>query len=106
MAKGILYVESQPGSAEEAAAYHTWYEHTHMKEMLGIEGIIAARRFESLSDDGVFVAIYEIEADDIGAVRARLAESTRAGAFSPPRGLRTDPPPTVRFYRQIASRTA
>ncbi|MFF3571012.1 hypothetical protein [Nocardia jiangxiensis] len=106
MAKGILYVESEPNSPEEAAAYHDWYENTHLTEMLGVDGFIAARRFEPIADDGPFVAIYEIEAEDIAAVQARLGEATRAGAFSAPVGLRTDRPPTTRFLRQIHTRTA
>lgn len=102
MAKGILYVESEPDSADEADAYHQWYDHTHMKEMLGIDGLVSARRFAPLGE-GPFVAVYEIEADDLAAVQARLGEATREGWFSPPVGLRTDPPPTVRFYREIAT---
>ncbi len=103
MAKGILHVESQPSSPEEAAAYHDWYSTTHIKEMLGIEGIVSARRFAPIANEGAFVAIYEIEADDIGAVQAKLGEATKAGSFSPPVGLQTDPPPSVRFYREITT---
>ncbi|WP_024805807.1 hypothetical protein [Nocardia sp. BMG51109] len=106
MARGILYVESEPNSAEEAAAYHEWYDSTHMKEMLGIDGLVSARRFAPLTGEGAFVAVYEIEADDVAAVEARLAEATKSGRFSAPVGLRTDKPPTVRFYREIATHTA
>ncbi|MET7773503.1 hypothetical protein [Nocardia sp. NPDC005366] len=104
MAKGILYVESRPNSPEEAAAFNHWYDHIHMKEMLGIDGIVSARRFAPVTG-GAFVAIYEIEveAEDIAVVQARLAEMTKAGGFSPPVGLSTDPPPTVRFYRDITA---
>ncbi|MBH0779734.1 hypothetical protein [Nocardia bovistercoris] len=106
MVKGILLVESEPRSAEDADAYHRWYDEIHMKEMLGIEGLVAARRFAPVTGEGVFVAVYEIEADDIAHVQARLAEITKAGGFSAPVGLRTDPPPTVRFYRDISAHTA
>ncbi|WP_109526027.1 MULTISPECIES: hypothetical protein [Nocardia] len=103
MAKGILYVESRPNSPEEAAAFTSWYDRTHMKEMLGIDGIVSARRFAPVTGDGPFVAIYEIEAEDIALVQARLGETTKAGGFSAPVGLSTDPPPTVRFYRDITA---
>ena len=105
MARGILYVEYEPDAAE-AAAYHEWYDGTHMAEMLGIDGLVSARRFAPLDGEGPFVAVYEIEADDVAAVEARLAEATRSGRFSAPVGLRRDKPPTLRFYREISTHTA
>ncbi|MEV4235732.1 MULTISPECIES: hypothetical protein [unclassified Nocardia] len=104
MVKGILYVESRPNSPEDAAAFNRWYDETHMKEMLGLDGIVSARRFAPITE-GPFVAVYEIEADDIAAVQERLAETTKAGGFSPPVGLCVDPPPIVRFYRDITAPT-
>jgi hypothetical protein len=101
MAKGILYVESRPDSPEQAAAYHKWYEQIHMPEMIGIEGFVSARRFASLPDTGSFVAIYEIDADDIGAVAARLEAAS--GQFSELVGVQLDPPPVIRFFQQIAA---
>jgi hypothetical protein len=106
VAKGILCVESRPNSDEEASAYHQWYDHTHVQEMLGIDGFVAARRFAPLNGDGAFVAIYEIEADDLAAVQARLGEAMKSGVFSAPVGVQTDPPPVVRFYRDITAPTA
>jgi hypothetical protein len=101
MPKGILYVESRPASPEQAAAYHRWYEDTHMREMAEIKGIVSARRFAPLGDDGPFVAIYEIDADDIGAVQARIAEAGKSGALAPPVGVATDPPPAIAYFREI-----
>ncbi|MBO2447709.1 hypothetical protein J4573_11465 [Actinomadura barringtoniae] len=101
MPKGILYVESRPGSPEQAAAYHEWYNDTHMREMAGIKGIVSARRFAPLGDDGPFVAIYEIDAEDLEAVRAQVADAGRSGTLSPPVGVATDPPPTIRYFREI-----
>lgn len=72
MAKGILLVESRPASPEQVAEYHKWYNETHIGEILGVDGFVAARRLESLDDGGTFIAIYEIEADDLDAARARL----------------------------------
>jgi hypothetical protein len=100
VAKGILYVETRPSSPEQAADYHRWYEETHMPEVLGLDGFVSARRFEPLGDDGSFVAVYEIDSDDVGAAAARLDAATRSGALTPPVGLQLDPPPTVRFLRE------
>lgn len=102
MAKGILYVESRPNSPAEAAEYHKWYEETHIPEVVAVDGFVSARRFQSLGDDDPFVAIYEIEADDIEAVQARLTEAGKTGKMSPPVGARFDPPPVFRFLREIA----
>jgi hypothetical protein len=103
MAKGILYVESRPASAQEAEDFHTWYEQTHMKEMLAVEGVVSARRFAPLGTDGPFVAIYELEGDDLGTVRSRVTEANRAGRISAPVGVQVDPPPVVRYLGEIAA---
>ena len=101
MARGILYVESQPASPEEADAFDTWYEHTHMKEMLGIEGVGSARRLSPLAGGGGVVAIYELDGD-LDAVRARVSEAHRTGRLSPQVGMQLDPPPVVRYLGEIA----
>ncbi|MEV0354642.1 hypothetical protein AB0H71_01100 [Nocardia sp. NPDC050697] len=102
MPTGILLVESSPASADDAAAYHDWYENTHLAEMCELEGVVAARRLAVVGADS-YIALYEIEADDLDAVRAGLGAASRSGRMSPPVGLRTDPPPTVRLLRDIAA---
>ncbi len=101
MPKGILYVETRPSSPEEAAAYHQWYNETHLQEIVAIDGFVSARRFELLGEDGPFVAIYELDADDLEATRARLNETLKSG--STPVGVSFDPPPVMRFYQEIAA---
>lgn len=102
MPKGVLYVESRP-SPQDAVAFHQWYDQTHLPEMLAVDGFVAARRFAPLGDDDPFVAIYEIEADDLRAAQASLTEATTAGKVSRPEGVRFDAPPVVRFYRDITA---
>ncbi|MGH9006697.1 MAG: hypothetical protein ACRDV6_03120 [Acidimicrobiales bacterium] len=72
-----------------------------MGEILGVEGFVSARRFESLGDDGTFIAIYEIEADDLEVARANLQKATPGHAA--PVGVSLDPPPTARYFREIAT---
>ena len=98
----MLYVETRPSSPEQAAQYHEWYSGTHLREIVALDGFVAARRFAPLDVDGSFIAIYEIDADDIAAVQVRLAEVVASGRLSTPIGVELDPPPVVRFYRQIA----
>ena len=102
MPRGIMYVETWPASPEEAEEYHRWYNETHMQEILAIEGFKSARRFEPLGHDGPYIAIYEIDADDIDKVRAEMAEATRSGRNSRPVGVRMDPQPVVRYFGEIA----
>ncbi len=65
--KGIRYVEARPSSPEREVDYHRWYNEGHMAEVLGVPGVVAARRYASVRQDGgPFVAIYELEADDSG----------------------------------------
>jgi hypothetical protein len=103
MPKAIMYVETRPASPEQEADYHKWYNETHVHEILAIDGFVSARRLEPIGEDGPFIAIYEIEADDIDAVRQRLTEATRSGRNSTPVGVSFDPPPTIRYFREIAS---
>ncbi len=103
MPKGIMYVESRPKSPEDEAAYHEWYNERHLSEISAIDGVVAARRYAPLDNTGSYIAIYELDADDLDAVRSRLTESLRSGEMSPPVGVQTSPPPTTLYYREIAS---
>ena len=39
MTKGVLIVESRPASPDDAAAFHRWYEDTHIPEILSVDAI-------------------------------------------------------------------
>lgn len=97
MTKGIMYVESMPSSPERLDEYHAWYDETHLRQVVGVDGVVSARRFAPVADDGPFVAIYEIEADDLEAVLASLGEATARGDIQMTDAMRMDPPPTVRL---------
>jgi hypothetical protein len=101
--KGILYVETRPASPDQAAEYHTWYNETHLQEMLALDGYVAARRFAPFGDDGPFVAIYEIETDDLEIMPSKLTEAMRGGKVKNSPTVQTDPPPVVRFLREITA---
>ena len=100
MSGGVLIVESRPASPEEAAAYHEWYDHTHLPEILKVDGFVSARRLESLDSD-TFIVIYEIEGD-VEAARAALQRAQSTGAMSRPQGVQLSPPPTVRYFRDLS----
>jgi hypothetical protein len=100
MARGVLIVESRPASPEDAAAYHDWYDNKHVPEILQLEGFISARRLEPVGGDA-FIAIYEIEGD-VEAAKAALQRAQSSGTMSQPEGVQLNPPPTVRYFRQIS----
>ncbi|MGH7856644.1 MAG: hypothetical protein ACREQY_04880, partial [Candidatus Binatia bacterium] len=81
--------------------YHRWYDETHLPEVVGVEGFVSARRFAPIGDGGRFIAIYELEADDLEAVRTRLNEAISSGKFSSLELVQDDPPPVVRWFEQI-----
>jgi hypothetical protein len=94
-----MVVQSQPTSPEATSAFHQWYDEIHIPEILEVDGIAAARRFQSL-DGGSFVAVYEIEGD-VEQAKANLAAAQGSGAMSRPVGVQLDPPPTVQWFADV-----
>jgi hypothetical protein len=103
MAKGILYVETH-ADPSQVAAYHEWYNNAHLTEVCKLDGIVSARRFEALDDDGTtFIAIYEIDADNIEDARDAVFAFMKSGNMSMPVGMDVTKAPVTKFFRQIAA---
>lgn len=98
MARGLMYVETAPASAEVEAEYHEWYDH-HVRALVELDGVATARRYRVLDDAGTYAAVYELEGD-LEAVHARIRNRDERPE-GPPRGLRTDPPPRVRLLELL-----
>jgi hypothetical protein len=96
MPKGILYVESRPVPGQEDE-YNTWYDETHLKEVVSLLGFVSARRFAPVDGQGPYVAIYEIDADDLPAAVAGLGEASARGELFISPAVSMDPPPTPRL---------
>ena len=103
MPRGIMYVETMPVSAGREAAYHKWYNDTHLAEVVSVDGIVSARRFAPVDGDGPFIAIYELDCDDLDAVIQRLGELGASGKMSSLELLNMDTPPIPKVYREIGS---
>jgi len=92
MGTNLMLVFSNPAEGKEAA-FNTWYEGTHIPEMLGTPGVVAARRFEVAQPEGLptppqkYLAVYELDGD-LGQVFAAINERGKSGAISP--GENTD----------------
>ncbi|MDT5066907.1 MAG: hypothetical protein QOK02_3062 [Mycobacterium sp.] len=103
MPRGIMYVETMPVSPDSEAEYHEWYDGTHLAEITAVEGIVAARRFAPADGNGPFIAIYELDCDDLEGAVQRLSDLAAAGQMSSIELLSLDPPPVPKVYREIAS---
>jgi hypothetical protein len=93
------------GTDEE---FNHWYDREHLRDVLKVPGIIAARRFRVLalpsnpeSPQWPYVAIYELECDDPGAVLAEITR--RAGTELMPISVTLDRSATARFLLQEIS---
>lgn len=74
----IVFTEPKPDAEAE---YNKWYDEVHLKEVLGTEGFVAAQRFEIAASQigemgekapSRYLAIYEIEADNIDVALEKL----------------------------------
>jgi hypothetical protein len=99
MARGIIYVETMPASPDREAEYHKWYNDTHLEQILSVEGIVSARRFAPTGGDGPFIAIYELDCDDLDAAVKRMSEVNLTGLDH----ISMDPKPIPHVFREIGS---
>lgn len=85
MARYRFVVLSNPVDGREDD-YNAWYDTYHLRDILAIPGVETAQRLRVLGDPSDmsseipcpygYLALYEIETDDIEAVAAALADPT------------------------------
>lgn len=97
MARGIFLVEARPSSPDRLDEFNTWYDEIHIPQILSFDGFVSARRFEPVDDDGPYVTIYEMEADDLAAALSAWREASRRGETDRSDVVQTDPPPRTRL---------
>ena len=95
MAKGVILVESRPSSPDREQEYNTWYDEVHIPELLALDGIVAARRLRPVAGDGPYVALYEVEGDDLQAILDNMFAN--AGQLHMSDALQLDPRPIPRL---------
>lgn len=75
MPKAVLAVVTDCPQGREAE-FNRWYDDIHVPDVLQIPGFVACTRYEIVGEprqgQGRFLALYELEADDISAVMADL----------------------------------
>jgi hypothetical protein len=103
MAKGLLIVYSAPSAPQRDAEYNDWYTGTHLPDILSLAGFMSARRYKNLeADDQPYMAIYEVEADDLTAARDLIGPAVMSGQIRMNDCLQMDPMPESRIYELIA----
>lgn len=95
MPKGIIHVESRPSSPDRDREYNTWYDEVHLPELVALDGFVSARRLKPVTGDGPYIALYEIEGDDLQAIMDNMIAS--AGQLHMSDALQLDPLPVFRL---------
>ena len=103
MAKGIMYVESRPSSPDREDEYNTWYDEIHIPQLLTFDGIVAARRLRPVDGNGPYVALYELEGDDLQAVLDNMMAN--AGRLHMSDALLLDPAPIPRLLETTSEQS-
>lgn len=107
MAKGIMVVQSAPSDPEREDEFNQWYSHTHLPELRAVPGFVSARRYRvhdaraGAPSAHPYLAIYEIEADDLTGPVNELRARSAAGQTTKTDTLQTDPPAVVTLYELI-----
>src|SRR4051794_21728285 len=84
MARHLLFVHTSPVEGQEIE-YNAWYDTVHLPEVLELPDFVAAQRFEVTRTPGDspvpqrYIALYEIETDDLSAAMQRLRQAAAHG---------------------------
>jgi hypothetical protein len=67
--------------------YNAWYQNVHLPEVCALPGLQGAQRYKqaaalSNGDERPYLAIYDIETDDIGKTLAGFGEAAAAGKMT------------------------
>ncbi|MBW2424816.1 MAG: hypothetical protein JRG86_11230 [Deltaproteobacteria bacterium] len=75
----VVFTNAMPGRDDE---FNKWYDEVHLREVVEVDGFVAAQRFVLSADQigeldadsvpGRYLAIYEIEADDLKSAFDKL----------------------------------
>jgi hypothetical protein len=104
--KGIMVVQSRPSDPAREDEFNDWYSNTHLPEIRAVPGFVAARRYRVHDASGgspahSYLAIYEIDADDLTDPVEELRARSAAGWTHTTDALQKDPPPVVTLYELL-----
>ena len=78
MAKAIVLVFTDCTDPAREKEFNQWYDNTHVPDILETPGFVGCTRYELMGDpgpgQGKFLAIYEVESDDLPSAMAALQQ--------------------------------
>ncbi len=108
MPRALMLVASNVTDPERVDAFHDWYA-LHVQELLRLDGIVRATRWEASAhallpgvdsiDGRRFLALYEIECDDVEAMRDRINRTSSDRTHSDL--LELDPLPVTLLFESL-----
>lgn len=87
MARHILLATTDCTPGEEQT-FHDWYDTQHLPDVLAVPGFVRAERFAAVPNthgtlpERRFLAIYEIDTEDIAATMAELRAAAQGMEFT------------------------
>jgi len=104
MAKATVLVFTNCADPAREKEFNEWYDNTHVPDVLETPGFVGCTRYEMIGDpgpgQGKFLAVYEVESDDLPstmaglqqrvaqlAAQGRIIDSIRLVSFTPWREL-------------------
>jgi hypothetical protein len=79
----VFLTRPRPGCEDE---YNRWYDHVHVPDVLKVPGFRSAQRFRLQSEivGGIhpYLAIYEIETDDLEQVKREMVRRIKSGEMA------------------------
>jgi len=87
MAKCKLIALTNPLPGKEAE-FHDWYQNKHLPELVAFAGVQGAQRYKLVAklmgaDANQWLAIYDIDIDDPGALLAQMGQAAASGKLTP-----------------------
>lgn len=108
MPRALMLVASSPTDPERIEEFNAWYAR-HVQEVLSLDGIVSATRWEASAhqvipgldsiDGRRFLALYEIECDDVEAMRDRI--NSTSGERTHGDLLELDPLPVTILFEHL-----
>jgi hypothetical protein len=86
MGKFLMVVTSAAKDGRDDE-YNAWYDSTHLADICSIPGVIGGKRYDAIPttpnpQPAPYLAIYEIEADDVSSVLGEMMRRSQAGEMS------------------------
>jgi hypothetical protein len=99
-----MVVHSGPSDPAREDEYNDWYSNTHLPQIRQVPGITGARRYrlrDGAPGTHPYLAIYELDADDLAAPVKELRARSASGEIQMSDVLQLDPPPAVALYELL-----